>query len=127
MFSTLNIANDGKRGRPPFQKDHDLIHDKVFGSNGAELGELMLEPDGKGGIILTAVINGRSKTVSFPGKAAPRGRKAAAKPKPVAKVNKPKVTAKRKSTVRKATKATRKPVTRTRTRTRAGRGIQVFA
>ena len=98
MFSTINIANVGKRGRPPHPKAHSVIHERLLAEHGGELGELVVAESG-GGLLLTAVVGGRKKTITFPPVAAPartrRARKAVAVKTTAAKRGRP-----RKATVK---------------------------
>lgn len=76
-FATQNVANRGNRGRPPLPKRVERRQELILNDKGAELGELTLEAQKDGSVVLTATVNGRKREVVFSAvKAVGRPRKA---------------------------------------------------
>lgn len=72
MFLTHDLTNEGRRGRPSHPRERQELRLAILNEREQELGELSVEDDGKGGVNLVAVIEGKTKTVNFPAKAKPR-------------------------------------------------------
>lgn len=71
-FLTQDVSNAGRRGRPPLAREVYYRHEVVLDESGeVELGELTMEPQKNGTVILTAVVNGTEQSIVF-GK--PKGR-----------------------------------------------------
>lgn len=78
-FCTQDVSNSGNRGRPPLAREHYYKHEVILDESGeVELGELTMEPQANGTVVLTAVVNGTEQQVIF-GKAKGRPRKASKK------------------------------------------------
>lgn len=78
-FQTQNVANRGNRGRPPLARRAERRHELVLNDKGAELGELVLEAQKDGSVVLTATVNGKKREVVFSAVKATRPAKAKAK------------------------------------------------
>lgn len=103
-FQLHNITSVGKRGRPAFPRTRTSHVERVLSDKGAELGLFSLEPQSDGSVLLRAIIDGKTKTITYPAKAAPR----TARARKVAKATPAKgrkVTAARKATKRTAAKS----------------------
>lgn len=91
-FHLQNIANRGNRGRPPLPREVNRMHELVLNSRGVELGELEIEPDESGAVVITAVIDGKSKSITFPAPARKPARKARPASSKASKPGRPKRT-----------------------------------
>lgn len=68
-FQTHDVTNEGRRGRPSHPVARELRRELILSGSGVELGEVELEAQENGSVILTAVVDGRKKSFTFSAKA----------------------------------------------------------
>lgn len=96
MFQSLNIASEGKVGRPAHMKQRTLMAERLFDSKGRELGSYTVTDGEAGSVVLTARIDGKARTITFPAV------------KPQARSQRPRKASSKGAKVTAARKATRK-------------------
>jgi hypothetical protein len=64
-FLLQDVSNSGNRGRPPLAREVYYKQDVVLSDSGVELGEIVMEPQSNGTVVLTAVVDGNEQKIVF--------------------------------------------------------------